>query len=692
MGYFGNGSLIIGIRRRKKNCKFELYDIMINPINYEVQNGDEAIILATDYSHAQRFEDKNNKNEILIEDINYKGELEYLKNYDYDMSSYDKRKSSSKKMSSKADTDGVNDKFTEFLDDTSYLRDHIIVFGPLDSLPSLIECLRHFTNNYICYVWDTPKPERWNQIESKYRNVNYLEWVYSDKNELKRTGIEHARHVILLSWMLEKSNHPDSGILQIIQMIEQYYPTVPYTIELEDESNLKYLSKASEANKLPLNCNNKYAAGKVLYSSTLDAIIAQSYYNDTLFEVLDKLIFGDNDLKETKIEENSRLNMIKVPDELAGVCTYENFFYNCTKVNEEDTRNNKKPVIPIAIYRSKHYDVLGNETPFMMTNPEKGTLLLKDDIVFVLGDSKEQEMKRKKEYFSKSEDSNLKSHPTIIKLSENITEETLNNLDDEKLLDIVSNELAGTEKERKKDLLNKKRNLQKTSKNRRNLEVIEESPKNIQRSVSDVAKLPSSVKKQKKFHELEETKNKSVSSDMEELSSLEDTLKDEELPNELESPDKQARIKLQKQSTTNTPTLDGKPYQPEIIVKNPDSLKFHLTPEQDKNINIKLSNTDSHENSQEPEVFHSKPEVRVQQPEGSCDKPEVDSIPEVVNSENQEEPDKEAVSLEEKIQPKSETPEKPIPSLSEDDEDFEIKTIKTPMFRQNITFTSKKEQ
>ena len=516
--------------------------------------------------------------------------------------------------------------------------------------------------------------------------------MYSDKNELKRTGIEHARHVILLSWMLEKSNHPDSGILQIIQMIEQYYPTVPYTIELEDESNLKYLSKASEANKLPLNCNNKYAAGKVLYSSTLDAIIAQSYYNDTLFEVLDKLIFGDNDLKETKIEENSRLNMIKVPDELAGVCTYENFFYNCTKVNEEDTRNNKKPVIPIAIYRSKHYDVLGNETPFMMTNPEKGTLLLKDDIVFVLGDSKEQEMKRKKEYFSKSEDSNLKSHPTIIKLSENITEETLNNLDDEKLLDIVSNELAGTEKERKKDLLNKKRNLQKTSKNRRTLEVIEESPKNIQRSVSDVAKLPSSVKKQKKFHELEETKNKSVSSDMEELSSLEDTLKDEELPNELESPDKQARIKLQKQSTTNTPTLDGKPYQPEIIVKNPDSLKFHLTPEQDKNINIKLSNTDSHENSQEPEVFHSKPEVRVQQPEESCDKLEVDSIPEVVNSENQEEPDKEAVSLEEKIQPKSETPEKPIPSLSEDDEDFEIKTIKTPMFRQNITFTSKKEQ
>ena len=127
--------------------------------------------------------------------------------------------------------------------------------------------------------------------------------------------------------MLEKSNHPDSGILQIIQMIEQYYPNVPYTIELEDENNLKYMSKASESNKLPLNCHSKYAAGKVLYSSTLDSIIAQSYYNDNLFEVLDKLIFGDSDTNETKIEENSRLNMIKIPEELGGICTYENFFY-----------------------------------------------------------------------------------------------------------------------------------------------------------------------------------------------------------------------------------------------------------------------------------------------------------------------------------------------------------------------------
>lgn len=140
MGYFGNGSLVIGIRRRKPNCKFELYDIMINPINYEVFHGDEAIILATDQAHAQKFEARGDmKFDFQIEDINYKGPLPFEKNYDYNMSAYGKKRSSTKKISTSSDHEGVNDKFSEFLDDTSHLRGHIIVFGPLDSLPSLIE-------------------------------------------------------------------------------------------------------------------------------------------------------------------------------------------------------------------------------------------------------------------------------------------------------------------------------------------------------------------------------------------------------------------------------------------------------------------------------------------------------------------------------------------------------------------------
>lgn len=46
------------------------------------------------------------------------------------------------------------DTYLMWRDDFSHLSDHILVFGEIESLPTLIECLRHFSNNYICYVSD----------------------------------------------------------------------------------------------------------------------------------------------------------------------------------------------------------------------------------------------------------------------------------------------------------------------------------------------------------------------------------------------------------------------------------------------------------------------------------------------------------------------------------------------------------
>ena len=328
--------------------------------------------------------------------------------------------------------------------------------------------------------------------------------------------------------MLEKSNHPDSGILQIIQMIEQYYPEVPYTIELEDENNLKYLSKASEANKLPLNCNNKYAAGKVLYSSTLDSIIAQSYYNDTLFEVLDKLIFGDDYSDETRVKENSRLNMIEIPEELGGNCTYDNFFYSCTKLTEDDY-----PVIPIAIYRASNPSVLGNESPYLITNPEKGTLLLTGDIVFVLGDSNAHKSERDLEH-----NKGIKMRNPYVEITaglkvpnQELSEDVLESVDDEVILKLIKKELAGTEKERKKAKLHlkKKQKIEQYKKKQEESNKLTTGDSNsrpieMQRSVSDVTRIILLDNKGKKNDNavIEESKE----------STLKDELQDEELPDD----------------------------------------------------------------------------------------------------------------------------------------------------------------
>ena len=182
-----------------------------------------------------------------------------------------------------------------------------------------------------------------------------------------------------------------------------------------------------------------------MYSSTLDSIIAQSYYNDTLFEVLDKLIFGDVSYEETKIKENSRLNMIEVPEALSGNCTYENFFYHCTKLTQDN-----KPVIPIALYRNSNASILGNDTPYIITNPEKGTLLLSGDIIFVLGDSPEQAEKREAEYINGINSLQSMEMVSGVKVpTQDLDEEMLDNVDDEVILQLVKKNCLKQQKERK---------------------------------------------------------------------------------------------------------------------------------------------------------------------------------------------------------------------------------------------------
>ncbi len=51
-------------------------------------------------------------------------------------------------------------------------------------------------------------------------------------------------------------------------------------------------------------------------------------------------------------------------------------------------------MIPIGIYRASDHMILNNEKPYILTNPEKSCLLLKGDMVYVLGDSQKQNKSR----------------------------------------------------------------------------------------------------------------------------------------------------------------------------------------------------------------------------------------------------------------------------------------------------------
>lgn len=103
-----------------------------------------------------------------------------------------------------------------------------------------------------------------------------MESSLSDVEELARTGIEESYHVILLTWFVADSSIQDSGILPIVRIIEENFKTVNFTLELVDESNLKYLNfrPKKELGNISFNIWPRYASSNVFFSSTMDYLMA----------------------------------------------------------------------------------------------------------------------------------------------------------------------------------------------------------------------------------------------------------------------------------------------------------------------------------------------------------------------------------------------------------------------------------
>jgi hypothetical protein len=156
------------------------------------------------------------------------------------------------------------------------IKNHFIVFGQMDHLPSLLVALKHYTNQYVCFVSDKSPDERWAKLKRNFPKAIYLESSLSDVDELARTAIEDCFHVILLTWFVQDSSIQDSGILPIVRIIEENFKTVQFTLELLDESNLKYLNyrPLKTLGNISFNIWPRYASSNVFFSSSMDYIMA----------------------------------------------------------------------------------------------------------------------------------------------------------------------------------------------------------------------------------------------------------------------------------------------------------------------------------------------------------------------------------------------------------------------------------
>lgn len=163
---------------------------MINPHKYIIQQDDEGIILASNAEEANTiFENFHRKNL-----------------YHHELSSSAKNAIGSLpinqfKIESEGDLSKDHYRMWE-VDMQNLLKNHIIIFGLYEHFSALVRYLCNYTTQYICYISDKPPNEMWSKLVREFPNVKYFECSLTNIEELSRTGIKDAFHVILLTWLV----------------------------------------------------------------------------------------------------------------------------------------------------------------------------------------------------------------------------------------------------------------------------------------------------------------------------------------------------------------------------------------------------------------------------------------------------------------------------------------------------------
>ena len=110
------------------------------------------------------------------------------------------------------------------------IKRHIIVFGIIERLPALFQEFEKATEQYICFVSNKPPDDNWENIRKNYPKAVYFEASLTDPEEIAKTAIESASHVVLLTWLTPNSAIQDAGILPIVKIIIEHFPRVPFTV------------------------------------------------------------------------------------------------------------------------------------------------------------------------------------------------------------------------------------------------------------------------------------------------------------------------------------------------------------------------------------------------------------------------------------------------------------------------------
>ena len=334
---------------------------------------------------------------------------------------------------------------SEFL--SKSFEGHYLIFCKEEHILEFMQILGNYYSDLVFFVSDQHPSVKWDLIRRYYENLIYIECSYSDQEDLRKLRLEVAKHVYILTWSVENTNVSDSGILPLVKLIEERFPNCKYTLELSDHLNVRYLNEGrpqeenldNEEDDIPEDEEKKehnfekeeekmemkndyleknpyrywpiYAKSDIFFPSSLDSLLAISFYNDGLLDVLLKIIgtgesqtpppismpekgstkrrishmkqnsFDNVVLQSTFVKENNLINMLKYVGK--DKVYYGTVFRTLLSLNE--------PIICLGIYRAnKEKTELRNNCPYIITNPKSEVYVYKGDFIIVIGQCKSQ--------------------------------------------------------------------------------------------------------------------------------------------------------------------------------------------------------------------------------------------------------------------------------------------------------------
>ena len=422
--------LLIGVEEENDNSKTQRRNLLLNPINYKIKEGDIAYVISQNRSIAikiinqfstrsKSFQSYQRMQNLYEEKQLFTNNLEEMNNLYENLLERNNHGWDQKIPCYSDKKDGVFDlNFGNSVQ--GFFHNHIIIKGSLIDFRNIIKIIRFYSDRPVLIFSENEVDySKWNKIRETYRNVYYVKGIQHSLNHIKELDPKNAHKILIMS-ETKDFIFQDTDSIVFARILLDFFKIRKVLIELVDESMIRFLeirpkfdifSKKQEISFFWPS----FVSGNIHYSSLLMSIAARSLYNPNWIFLLKELslpkIYKDSDLNDDKIiKENSTLCMLKITKEMeTNIVRYGNLQYlfmshepciialalfkkrkNNKFVENKEFNAMKKNIKEIEILNeirrnqmSAMNTVYG--TKFFLTNPTFYTKIKEGDKVLVIG-------------------------------------------------------------------------------------------------------------------------------------------------------------------------------------------------------------------------------------------------------------------------------------------------------------------